>query len=414
MDIYQKTKKCLYKVIEMKKRKIGIVMMTYFSGRSFKASQMPEIIHELSKGDQLGESYGLPYKLDKTEYSSEELKFLKRSWLCRICFAFLSKLSKHFVKIPYVYQKYEVIYGFFAKLHYNKKNVPDIVVMKPRPAFLVEHLKKLGAIVIIEASENHTRFTCEAVKKELTAINAKISDSSYVYEKAIADYEKGINLADGLICLSNFSRKTYVDRGFCERKIEVLPLSLDEEIVKPVEMEGELCFVTVAMHSVLKGTHRLIKVWKDYHVKSKLVIVGTIDADLRSIIEKLGPVENVEYWGYKNYDFMKTFYSTHRAVSVLLSFSESFGRSIYEAMCTSTPVIVTPYCTLDMVSDGKNGRIVDPKNEKEIFEAVSMFENLNSNQFFEIQKNVYQTLNEQKIEFGKLYLEKIGRLADTY
>ena len=73
----------------MKKNKIGIVMMTYFSGRSFKASQMPEIIHQLSKNNQLGESYGLPYKLDKTEYSIEELKLLKRSWLCRVCFALL-------------------------------------------------------------------------------------------------------------------------------------------------------------------------------------------------------------------------------------------------------------------------------------------------------------------------------------
>jgi len=272
----------------------------------------------------------------------------------------------------------------------------------------------LGAIVVIEASENHTRFTCETVKKEMAAINAKISESSYVYEKAISDYEKGINLADGLICLSNFSKKTYVDRGFYEEKIKVLPLGLEEKIIKPVELDGELCFVTVAMHSILKGTHRLIKVWKDYHIKSKLIVVGTIDADLKAFIEKLGPVENVEYWGYKSYDFMREFYSAHRAVSVLLSFSESFGRSIYEAMCTSTPVIVTPYCMLDMVSDRINGRIVNPENEEEIFEAINMFENLSSKQFFEYQKNVYQTLNGQKIEFGKLYLEKTCELADTY
>lgn len=397
----------------MKNRSIGIVMMTYFSGRSFKASQMPEIIHELSKNGQLGKSFGLPYPLDKTVYSKDDLKFLKRSWLCRICFAVLSKFSKHIVPVSHIYQKNEVIYGIFAKLYYNRRNVPEVVIMKPRPAFLVKYMKKLGAEIIVEASENHTRFTCEQVKKEAEAVGASLDNNNYTRQKAIVDYEKGIKFSDGLICLSEFSKKTYVDRGFCEKKIRTIPLNLEVELIEPSFKELELCFVTVAMHSILKGTHRLIKVWRDYQIKSKLIVVGPLDAELQDVIDKLGPVENVEYWGYKSYEFMREFYSTHRSVGILLSFSESFGRTIYECMSTSTPVIVTPYCTLDMVLDGVNGHIVNPENEEDIFSVINLFENMSGRQFFEYQKNVYQTMKDNKIDFGETYVKMINELTDT-
>lgn len=390
--------------------KIGIVMMTYFSGKSFKAAQMPEIIHRLSEDGQLGLSYGLPYQEDSSVYSMEELSYLKRSSLCRIVFAVLSNFNKRILRIPHVYQTYESVYGFFAKLYYRKQ-VPEIAVMKPRPSFLIEHMKKKGACVIVEASENHTRFTCEQIQKEAASLGVEIKESNYVDEKAISDYEKGIHLADGLICLSEFSKKTYVDRGFPADKIRVVPLNIELPVDQPQKRDDELIFVSVAMHSLLKGTYRLIKVWKDYKIKSKLVIVGAIDQELQKLINELGPVENVEFWGYKSYSYMREFYCSHRCVGILLSFSESFGRTIYECMCTSTPVIVTPYCTLDMVKDGVNGCIVEPAREDEIFSAVHMFEKLSSNDFYQYQENVYQTVCEHHIDFGKTYVEAVNELA---
>ena len=130
------------------------------------------------------------------------------------------------------------------------------------------------------------------------------------------------------------------------------------------------------------------------------------------MIARFGFVENVEYWGYKSYDYMKEFYSTHRCVGILLSFSESFGRSIYECMCTSTPVIVTRYCTLDMVTDLVNGCVVNPEKEEEIFSAIKMFETLSSDAFFRYQCNVYQTMQEHKIDFGTEYMQAINELAN--
>ncbi len=384
-------------------------MMTYFSGRAYKAPQMPEIIHQLSKRKQLGESFGLPYKLDDKEYSKEELFSLKRSHLCRMMFGIVSNFSKRIRKVPYVYQKYEKIYGFFAKIHYKKK-VPDVVVMKPRPSKLIEHMKKMGAYVIVEASENHARFTYDQIKDEAKRIGIETKESSFVNEKAVEDYENGIRQADGLICLTEYSKKTYVDRGFDKDKIEVVPLNIEMPVSTPQRHEGELCFVSVAMHSLLKGTYRLVKVWKEKDIKSRLIIVGPLDNELKALIDQLGPLENVEFWGYKNQDFMRAFYQEHKCVGVLLSFSESFGRSIYECMCTSSPVIVTPYCTLDMVENGANGFIVNPENEDEIYAAIRSFENLSEDEFYQYQCNVYETMRAHKIDFGKEYVDAINKL----
>ena len=393
-------------------KKIGIVMMTYFSGKAYKAPQMPEIIHRLMMENQLGESFGMPYKLDEKEYSPKELSNLKRSNICRLMFGIISNFTKHVKKIPYVYQKYEKVYGVFAKMHYRKE-VPEVVVMKPRPSFLIEHMKRKGAYVIVEASENHSRFTYSQIKTEAERLGVETKESSFVNDKAVLDYERGIDLADGLICLTEYSKKTYTDRGFAENKIKVVPLNIDMPVEEPNKLNGELYFVSVAMHSLLKGTYRLVKVWKDYKIKSKLIIVGPLDNELKQMIDKLGPLENVEFWGYKNQEFMKQFYCSHRCVGVLLSFSESFGRSIYECMCTSSPVIVTPYCTLDMVVDGENGKIVNPESEAEIYAAVQKMESLSEEEFYEIQCNVHHTMMKHKIDFGKEYVRAINELAQS-
>lgn len=398
--------------------KIGFVMTTEFSGHSRKADQMPELIHELYRSNKLGYSFGLKYVEDENTYSEEELKYLKRTSLCRPLFALTKRLAKIIKKmIPkftYYYAN-EVIFGIVVILFYHPKEYPDVVVLKPRPSFLVKYFKKRGCIVVVEASENHTRFTEKQLKNELERLQIELdSEEAYLNDWNIVDFEKGINSSDALICLTHSSVETYVERGYEREHIKRVPLYIRLNGQESAFHGEKIEFVCVANHSPLKGTYQLVKTWCDYKIENKLIIIGGINTNLKKMMDSLEIPANVEFLGMMNIERIREYYRNHTCVSVLLSLSESFGRSIYEGMCEAVPVIVTPFCTLDLVEDKYNGIIIDPRNESEIFRAVSFFENITKDEYIRYSENVKSTIMEaQKISFASNYVTAIEELYEV-
>ncbi|WP_228763915.1 glycosyltransferase, partial [Vibrio parahaemolyticus] len=90
--------------------------------------------------------------------------------------------------------------------------------------------------------------------------------------------------------------------------------------------EDDICFVTTAHHSFVKGTHRLIEVWKN--IKSKnatLYIVGDLHKDMTEYLNKTDVPDNVKIVGRKN---IEDFYKNKNIVGVSYSLAEGYSRVV--------------------------------------------------------------------------------------
>lgn len=389
--------------------KISIVMMSTFSGEAYKATHLLPIIQELEARGQLESAYGIWNSQDKAVYSAKILSKLKRSRLVYFLFRGISFAARK-VKKTSLYFCREKIFGICAAFFF--KTDADTILLKPRPSFLVKYYKRRGKTVIVEASENHTRYTNERLVQECQKMNLKAT-SNYVNEKAIRDYETGISNADYLICLTEFSAQTYVERGFPRDRIRVTGLEVGTVLIPPRPLsEEEVTFVSVAHHNLLKGTHRLLKVWKDKKIKNKLLIIGALDYDMRRYVQELGDVENVEFTGGMQRKEIEKIYQSRKCVGIFLSLSESYGRSVYECLSTSTPVIVTPTCTCGLVENEKRGYVVSEYENEAIYEAVLKCIQMDAQKYYAMSSNVYETLCMHQGKFVQKYTDALQECAE--
>lgn len=383
----------------MNNNKVSIVMMSTFSGPSFKGPQMPEIIIELEKQGRLGNCYGLYSPTDKKHYTDSILHKLRSNRFLKVLFK-LNELTCKLFKIELRYYFNERIFGLFAMLH---RYDGDIILLKPRPAFLTKYFKRKGKKIIIEASENYSWFTYHKIQAECKHCGIPMAKSIFTNQKAVRDYEEGIKFSDSLICLSQFSSQTYLDAGY-KGKITVVNLETQITKIRKIDTQGDgIVFTTVANHSILKGTFRLLHIWKTNNFKNKLYVIGDIHDDLRSLIKTIDLPNTIVFTGSVSREKVTELYLNNNCVNILVSVSESYGRTIYEALCISTPVIVTHTCTCDLVKDGYNGFIVDNNNE-EIECAVKRFIDMPICDYFKFRENAINSVSENRKSFAKQYV----------
>ena len=384
-------------------KKISFLMMTTFSGNAYKGPRMPEIIKEAESRGIFADAIGVCSKTDKKVYSTNILKKIRTPISMRFIFKINSILVKIFGKWN-AYRGTEAIYSVFARII---KSNGQIVVIKPRPYAILEKNKKNNRIIVVEASENHTRYTQKVLQKELSRIGKNELHNNYTNEEAISEYERTINNADYLLCLSTFSANTYIKNGFPKENIYVVnPFCGNNRILNINNTTKDLQFVSVAHHGILKGTHNLIKLWCKNKYKNKLVLIGTIYEDIKEFVDMEKDNNNIIIMGPMDRNEIFTYYLSHNCVGVLLSLSESFGRVVYEYLSYSIPVIVTETCTCDIVEDGKNGFVVDGQYEEQLDIIVSKYVNMSDEKYINMQKSAYES-SVQEDRFGKKYVDAL-------
>ena len=387
----------------MKNDKISIAMMTTLSGPSFKGPQMPMIIKGLIKSGLLGNVYGIWSEDDRKEYGKYYGRDVQTSKFLKYAFALNKRICNLFSISHYIMQ--EKIYGIMAG-HKNYKG--NAILLKPCPGRLVKKFKGQGKTIIIEASENHPRYTFNELKRECLLSGQDVPSNNYTNEKHIKEFEDSIRMADYLICLSEFSAQTYIDQGFERSRIFITGLSVGDSIELPkLTQLKPITFVTVANHGILKGTHRLIELWNRLNIQNDLLIVGGIYPELRKFEENENNNPNIKFCGAMKREEIYKIYKSIPCVHVLLSVSESYGRSVYEALTKGVPQIVTPTCTCDYVKDGLNGYIVETHDIDGLQTAVKKYLDMSLSEYEAMRKNVYDSVKSIEDSFGNRYISAL-------
>jgi phosphatidylinositol alpha-mannosyltransferase len=162
----------------------------------------------------------------------------------------------------------------------------------------------------------------------------------------------------------------------------IIPNGIDTEHfrpdVKPIEKyrDGKLNILFVGRLEKRKGADYLLKAYcrvKREIPQSRLIIVGP-GTKLRNKYEKLvkrNGLKDVVFVGYTSYDELPRYYKTADIFCAPATGWESFGIVLLEAMAVGVPVVasnIAGYASI--LTDGSEGLLVPPKNDKNLAQAL--------------------------------------------
>jgi N-acetyl-alpha-D-glucosaminyl L-malate synthase BshA len=226
--------------------------------------------------------------------------------------------------------------------------------------------------------------------------------------------------ADTVIALTEDMKSEM--QKFCDRAILVIPNGIDSESfenlsresirkkLKIKEDENVITFVgTLRPVKGVKYLIRAIKLITKVNGNVKLMLVG--DGEEREyvedLVEELDLNECVKFIGRVQNEEVPE-YMVASDIFVLPSLSESFGIVNLEAMASGLPIVATKVGGLpEIVKDGENGFLVEPKNPKQIAEGTLLL--LRDN---ELRERISKNNKEKAKKYG--WDGVVERLEEAY
>lgn len=310
--------------------------------------------------------------------------------------------------VPYLDAR-ELTIELFDRLASRRVDVPATLHSFPHMVKTLEVARSAGSTTVVYASSSHP----EHVRSLLEAERARygIEDATETPERIL----EGFELADYVLYLNEYSKETFVEHGVPEdRLVKVGPLAADLDTYVPTEPpDDEFTVLSVANMSELKGVQYLLEAWRELDLPdARLVLCGTMNDAVHEIVDPLlEELDDVEHVGYV--DNPEEYY---RKASVLVhpSLSESFAKTVAEAMASQVPVIVTEHGPYEYVDDA--GFVVPIRDPDAIAEKLRyLYDNLDEARRMGergraiAENHTWEDFSERVKEAHETILEREGR-----
>lgn len=229
-----------------------------------------------------------------------------------------------------------------------------------------------GAVVIGEPVNAHPNFQNEVLNFEYERLKIrKRLKLSIAQNRMINEF----GICDRLLVASQFVKRTFVEEGSDETKIDVLPfgVNLSRFSIKSDADRYRKKFrvICVAAISIRKGQVDLLEAWKHLALPdSELILIGSLDPEMRGMLKSYSGifthipfVANQELGQYFN----------ESSVFVLPTLEDGSSLVCGEAMASGLPVITTVNNgAAELVDDGVNGYVVPIRSPHVIAEKLSL------------------------------------------
>jgi len=227
----------------------------------------------------------------------------------------------------------------------------DIIHTWPLGAlYTLKAAAKLGIPTVLERPNAHTRFAYEVVQRECDRIGVPLPPNHEHAFKAdvLRKEEEEYQLADRLLCPSEFVVKTFLDQGFPKEKLARHIYGLDEKTyypdTEPKDPRRGLQMLFVGVCAVRKGVHFALEAWLQSPASrdGTFMIAGEF---LPAYAEKLASFlahPSVKVLGHRN-DVPELMRKSD--IMILPSIEEGFGLVCTEAMASGCVPLVSEACT---------------------------------------------------------------------
>jgi glycosyltransferase involved in cell wall biosynthesis len=240
----------------------------------------------------------------------------------------------------------------------------EIDVVHAWPLGALETLRvarRLGIPTVLERPNAHTRFAYEVVRDESARLGVALpADHEHAYNEAIlAREEAEYELADKLLCPSEFVVQTFLDQGAPRERLVRHIYGFDEQRFHPPatpRADGDgLTVLFVGVCAVRKGLHFALEAWLRSPASrtGRFLIAGEFLPEYQDKLAHLLAHPSVEALGHRTDvpDLMR-----QADVLVLPSIEEGFGLVCVEAMGAGAVPMVSDACT-DVCVDGENALV---------------------------------------------------------
>ena len=224
------------------------------------------------------------------------------------------------------------------------------------------------------------------------------------YRKKITYYLSTLIIFD-----SDGLKKDFIENfGNIHGKFKVLNNGVEKSEIKNYKKDG---IIFTGRLEKIKGIEYLIKAMAIVvkQIPSAFVDLygdGTCKPEYEELVKELGLEKNVLFRGNYRHDLLIEKYQ-HYKLAVLPSLGEGFPLSALEAIASGLPLIASNVGGLpDIVKEGINGYLVEPKDEKGLAEKILSLL-LDSNKLRSFSENSLQIFNEN-YELGKIINKQVS------
>jgi len=227
--------------------------------------------------------------------------------------------------------------------------------------------KKLGIKTVLERPSSHTRFVFKAVAEECEKLGMKMPKSHYTAfdHKRLVREEHEFDLADKLLCPSEWVVKTFLSQGTSEKQIARHQYGFDREkfyLPSPDNRKNDRTFrmVFVGSGEPRKGLHYALDAWlaSEACKKGVFYICGNYVQGYREILDSKLTHPSIKELGFRN-DVCSLMQKCHALV--LPSICEGSAIVTYEARACGCVLLVSE-ATGAVCEHMKDGLIHKPRD----------------------------------------------------
>lgn len=254
----------------------------------------------------------------------------------------------------------------------------DIDIVHAWPLGALETLRtarRLGIPTVLERPNAHTRFAYEVVARESKRLGVTLPpDHEHAYNATrLATEEAEYQLADRLLCPSEFVVQTFLDAGFAGSSLTRNTYGYNDSVYYPAEHEPRrkgLNALFVGVCAVRKGVHFALEAWLKSPASrhGKFRIAGEFVPDYQTVLGDMLDHPSVEVLGHS-----EDVPALMRESDILLlpSIEEGFGLVVVEAMASACVPLVSEGCT-EVAEHGLTGLRHEIADVNTLTEQITM------------------------------------------
>lgn len=229
----------------------------------------------------------------------------------------------------------------------------------------IPHARRHHAKIVIERGSTHPHFQDSILREEFDRFGMEVERA---HPQIIAKGLREIELADAVIIPSAFVERTFLDAGFPEEKLHVVPYGFDPARFSPgAKRDGVFRVLFVGNIGVQKGVHYLLEAWAKLGLKNaELVFIGTVEEGIKPLLAKYEGQFTLR--GHVPHEKLQEEYA-QASVFVLPSLQEGSALVTYEAMACGLPLLVTTN-TGSVAIDGEHGFVIPIRDSGVIGEKL--------------------------------------------
>ncbi len=256
--------------------------------------------------------------------------------------------------------------------------------------------KNKRCISVLERGSTHIEYQNQILIEEYKLLKLRPKKiSKHIIEKEKKEYE----LADYIMVPTEYAKKTFLDKGFSDKKIiknhygvDLKEFNYDRD---QKEKNPKFRIIYTGTISVRKGIIYLLEAFNQLDLEnSELMLIGDIEKDLTSRLNKYKKNKKIVFKKSMKQSDLKKYYNISD-VFVLNSIEDGFGMVILQAMACGLPVITSQNTGgSEIIEDDKNGYII-PIRSLEILKKKILFLYNNPKRCFEMGMIAKEKVNSK-------------------